>query len=305
MEEPSGETVDVMNIESEAIDKNLKEKQLFVLPVDDNFLDFFGIRLISGRRFPPFNPERKGEDYILNETAVKKLGWTPENAIGKPFKIDFPVPGMFYGGTVIGVVQDFNYSTLKQAIKPFVLLQKPEFYQCFLVEVNPVRKKEAISYLKTTWETELPDYPFQDEYISDLYNSVYRKEFTQAKLTAIFSILAIVVICLGLYSVTSVLVARRIKEIGIRKVNGGKVGDIIVMLSSEFMIWFAIAFLIACPAAWLVMNKWLQTFAYKAEIKWWFFAVAGFVVLSVSMLTVWLQSLRAATMNPVEALRYE
>jgi putative ABC transport system permease protein len=305
MEEPAGETVDVMNVESTGIDESIKEKQLYVLSVEDNFLDFFGIKLVSGRGFSPYNPERKGEDYILNEAAVKKLGWTPESAIGQPFKINFPVPDLFYGGTVVGVARDFNFNTLKQEIKPYVLFQKPFFYQCFLVDIDPVKRKEALSFLKNAWEEELPEYPFQNEFISDLYNNAYRKEFTQAKLTAIFSLLAIVIICLGLFSVTSLLVARRTKEVGIRKVNGAGVNDILLMLSSEFIIWFSIAFLIACPAAWLAMHKWLQNFAYRTEIKWWIFVVAGIIVLSVSLLTIFLQSLRAATLNPVTALRYE
>jgi putative ABC transport system permease protein len=305
MEEPAGETVDVMNVESPGIAENIKEKQLYVLSVEDNFLDFFGIQLKTGRSFSPYNPERKGEDYILNETAVKKLGWTAESAIGQPFKINFPVPDLFYGGTVVGVARDFNFNTLKQEIKPYVLFQKPFFYQCFLVDINPAKKQEALSYLKHAWEEELPEYPFQNEFISDLYNTAYRKEFMQAKLTAIFSVLAIVIICLGLISITSVLVARRTKEIGIRKVNGAGITDLLYMLSSEFILWFSIAFVIACPLAWMAINKWLQGFVYKTEIKWWTFAVAGSVVILVSLLTICLKSLRAARINPVEALRYE
>jgi len=305
IEEPAGETVDAWSVESPAIDENRKDRQLYILSVEDNFLDFFGIQLLSGRNFTPFNPARKGEDYILNEAAVKKLGWTAEQAIGKPFKLKFPVPGMFTGGTVVGIVRDFNFTTLKQEIKPYVLFQKPDFYQCFMVKVNPAQKNEAISYLKSVWEKELPEYPFQIEYINDLYNSAYRKEFTQAKLTTIFSILAIVIICLGLYSVTSVLIARRTKEIGIRKVTGAGISNILFMLSSEFIIWFAIAFIIACPLTLLAMNKWMESFVYKTELKWWFFVAAGIVVLSVSLLTLILKSLRAAKRNPVEALRDE
>jgi putative ABC transport system permease protein len=305
MEEPAGETIDAWDVESAAIDENVTNKQLYILSVEDNFLDFFGLKVVTGRDFSHYNPDKKGEDYILNGTAVKKLGWTPENAIGKPFKIKFPVPDLFYGGTVIGVVHDFNFNTLKQEIKPYALFQKPFFYQCFLVDINRARKKEALSYLKSIWEEELPDYPFQNEYVSDLYNSVYRKEFTQAKLTRTFSILAIVIICLGLFSVTSLVVAKRTKEIGIRKVNGAGVSDMISMLLSEFIIWFAIAFIIACPASWLAMQKWLSNFVYKTEIEWWFFVVDGLTVLSVSLLKVCLKSWRAAIMNPVEALRYE
>ncbi len=305
MEEPTGETVDAWEIESSALDENIKNKQLYVLSVEDNFLDFFNLRLVAGRNFEAYNPDRKGEDYILNEAAVKKLGWTPENAIGKPFKLNFPVPDLFGGGKVVGVVRDFNFNTLKQEIKPYALFQKPFFYQCFLIDINGERKKEALSFLKRAWEEELPDYPFQTEYISDLYNSVYRKEFTQAKLTGIFSLLSMLIICFGLFSITSVLVARRTKEIGIRKVNGARISDMINMLSSEFIKLFAIAFVIACPLAWLAMEKWLQNFVYKTEIKWWFFIISGFTVLAVSLITVWIQSWRAATMNPVDALRYE
>jgi len=305
MEEPSGETVDLLDVESSAIDESHKDKPLYVLAVEDNFLDFFDIPIVAGRNFPKFNPERKGEDYILNETAVKYLGWNAQEAIGRPLKIKFDTPDIFYGGTVIGVVKDFNFNTLKKEIKPYVLFQKPIFYICFLVQVDSVRKEEAIMDLKKIWEEELPDYPFQYEFISDVYKAAYQKEFTQAKLTAFFSILAIIIICLGLFSVTSVLVARRTKEIGIRKVNGASVLNLLAMLNTDFIKWFAIAFIIACPAGWYAMHRWLQNFVYRTEIKWWLFAVAGLVVLTVTLITVCLQSWRAATRNPVEALRYE
>jgi putative ABC transport system permease protein len=305
MEEPTGETVDALQVESSAIEVNHKDKPLYVLSVEDNFLDFFGIPLVAGRNFPKFNPERKAEDYILNETAVKYLGWDPQEAIGRPLKIKFDTPDIFYGGTVIGVVKDFNFTTLKKEIKPYVLFQKPIFYICFLVQVDSVRKEEAILSLKKIWEEELPDYAFQYEFISDVYKSAYQKELTQTKLTAFFSILAIIIICLGLFSVTSVLVAGRTKEIGIRKVNGASVLNLLSMLNSDFIKWFAIAFVIACPAGWYAMNKWLQNFVYRTEIKWWVFAIAGLTVMTVTLITVCLQSWKAATRNPIEALRYE
>ncbi|MCJ7449842.1 MAG: ABC transporter permease [Bacteroidales bacterium] len=305
MAEPSGETVDALGIESPAIEKSLEENRLYVLSVEDNFLDFFNIPLIAGRNFSLYNPNRKGEDYILNETAVKRLGWTPDEAIGKPFKIKFDTPDIFYGGTVVGVVRDFNFNTIKQEIKPYVLFQKPIFYLCFLVKVDSARKGEAIADLKTIWEEELPDYPFQYEFISDLYRSAYSRELSQAKITSLFSFLAMVIICFGLFSVTSVLVARRTKEIGIRKVNGAMLPEILVMLNSDFIRWVAIAFIIACPAGWFVMNKWLQNFVYRTEINWWIFALAGLIALGIALITVSWQSWRAATRNPVEALRYE
>jgi putative ABC transport system permease protein len=159
--------------------------------------------------------------------------------------------------------------------------------------------------LKKIWEEELPEYPFQYEFISDVYKSAYQKELTQAKLTAFFSILAIIIICLGLFSVTSVMVAKRTKEIGIRKVNGASVINLLAMLNSDFIKWFAIASIIACPVGWYAMKKWLQNFVYRTELKWWVFAVAGLTVLTVTLITVCLQNWKAATRNPVEALRYE
>jgi putative ABC transport system permease protein len=305
MEEPSGETVDALGVESSAIDKTLKDKQLYVLSVEDNFLSFFDIPLVTGRNFSPYNPDRKGEDYILNEAALKELNWTAEEAIGRPFKIKFDSPDIFFGGTVVGVVKDFNITTLKQEIKPYVLFQKPIFYLCFLVQVDSARKQEAILNLKNIWDQELPNYPFQYEFLSDLYNSAYQKEFTQARLTAFFSLLAIIIICLGLYSVTSVLVVQRTKEIGIRKVTGARAVDVILLLNSNFTIWFVTAFMIGCPVAWYGMHLWLQNFAYKTELKWWIFGVAGALVMIISLATVSYQTWRASAKNPVDALRYE
>jgi putative ABC transport system permease protein len=305
MDEPSGETLDALQVKSPGIKDNLGEKRLFVMSVEDNFLDFFKLPLIAGRSFSTFNPNRKGEDYILNETALKRLGWTPDEAIGQPFNIVFDTPDIFYGGTVVGVVQDFNFTTVKQEIKPYVFFQKPIFYLCFLVRVDSARRDEAIADLKRIWDEELPDYPFQYEFIGDLYRSAYSKEISQAKITAFFSILAIIIICFGLYSVTSVLVTRRTKEIGLRKVNGAKVIDVMVMLNSVFIKWVIIAFVIACPVALYFMNKWLQNFVYRTELKWWVFIVSGITVLAVAIFTVSLQCWRTAVTNPVEALRYE
>jgi putative ABC transport system permease protein len=305
MEQPSGETLDALKVEAPGINNNLEETRLFVMPAEDNFLDFFNITLTAGRNFSTYNPDRKGEDYILNETALKRLGWTAEEAIGQPFKIAFDSPDIFFGGTVVGVVKDFNFNTVKQEIKPYVLFQKPIFYICFLAKVDSARKDEAIADLKKIWSEELPDYPFQYEFLDDVYKSAYQKEISQAKITAFFSILAIIIICFGLFSVTSVLVARRTKEIGIRKVNGAKISNVLIMLNSGFIKMGAIAFAIGCPAAWYVMNKWLQNFVYRTDLKWWVYVIAGIIVFSVTLITVSLQSWRAATRNPVEALRYE
>jgi putative ABC transport system permease protein len=185
------------------------------------------------------------------------------------------------------------------------MFQKPIFYLCYLVEVDSARRQEAILSFKNIWEQELPDYPFQYELIGDLYNSAYQKELIQAQLILYLSILTIVIICMGIFSITSVVVERRTREIGIRKVNGALVFDLLAMLNSDFIRWFVIAFIIACPAAWYAMHKWLQNFSYKTELKWWVFLASGIIILTISLLTVTIQSWRVATKNPIEALRYE
>jgi putative ABC transport system permease protein len=305
MEEPGGETMDAMLIESSGLDENHKDKQLYVLPVEDNFLEFFDLPLIAGHNFSKFNPEGKREDYILNETAIKELGWTPQEAIGKPLKVLFDTPDIFYGGTVVGVAKDFNITTVKQNIKPYVLFQKPLFYLCYIVRTDSANKQQAILNFKKIWEKELPDYPFQYELLGDSYKTTYKKEVVQSKLTISFSILAIVIICMGLFTITSLLITKRTREIGIRKVNGARVINLLVMLNSDFTRWFIVAFIFACPVAYYAMHHWLQNFTYKTELSWWVFAVSGIIVLSVTLLTVTMQCWRAATRNPVEALRYE
>ncbi len=305
MEEPSGETVDVLPVESSGFIKDKDEKKLFVLSVEDNFIDFFHIPLVAGREFSPYNPERKGEDYILNESAVRELGWTPEEAIGKPFKIIFDVPDIFYGGTVVGVVKDFNYNTDRHKIKPYVLFQKPIFYLCFLVKTDAGHRTEALSHLQAIWKEVLPDYPFSYELIGDMYDTAYSSEISQAKLSAFFSVLAVIIICLGLISVMSVLVAKRTKEIGIRKVNGAGTGEILVLLNSGLILWLLIASVSGGILAWIIINRWLQNFVYRTSINIWMFILPFLLVSVIALLTVSLQSILAASKNPVEALRYE
>lgn len=305
MEEPSGETLDALPVESSALENKNSERRFYVLPVEDNFLGFFNIPLIAGRNFSHYNPDRKGEDYILNETAVRNLGWTPEEAIGKPFNINFSTPGIFYGGTITGVVRDFCFNTANQEIKPYVLFQKPIFYLNFLVKIDSSQKKAAIAGLRKIWDEVYPDYPYEYESVEDIYKSAYKKEVAQAELISLFSFLAVMIICFGLISFTAVTVGRRTKEIGIRKVNGAKLPDILMLLNSKLIIRNIIAFAVAFPAAWLIMDKWLESYVYKTTVEWWIFLFAGISVLLITITTSTIQCWRAAVRNPVDSLRYE
>jgi putative ABC transport system permease protein len=159
--------------------------------------------------------------------------------------------------------------------------------------------------MNKVWTSLFPEYPFQYEHVGAMYEKVYKTELLQVKLLSIFTVIALFICSMGLLGLALIITQYRTKEIGIRKVNGAKVIEILRMLNSSFVKWLGIAFIIACPIAWFAMNKWLENFAYKIALNWWIFILAGLVALVIALLTVSLQSLKAARRNPVDALRYE
>lgn len=305
-EAPYDLTMDAMGFETNDIKDENKDKILWVYSADDNYFKFLDIPIVAGADFPPFNENLKKEYYILNETAVKELGWTPEEAVGKPLKLKFEYDkNVFYGGQIVGVVKDFNLNTLHHPIKPYVFFQKEIWFWIMQVKIDMKHKQQAMMYLKTKWDELFPDYPFSYEYNTDVYFRYYKKEIVQSRLTEFFSFLAIIISCLGLFAISSVIILRRTKEIGIRKVNGAQTWEIMTLLIKDFTMWVVISIIIACPIAYYFMSQWLHNFVYKIGLSWWIFAIAGLVALSVALLTVCLQAWRTASRNPVEALRYE
>jgi putative ABC transport system permease protein len=305
-EEPYDQTMDAMGFETDGIKEENKDKILWVYSADDNFFKFNEIPIIAGSDFPTFDENLKKEYYILNETAVKELGWTPEEAVGKPFKLKFFYgDNVIYGGNIVGVVKDFNLNTLHHEIKPFVFFQKEIWFWVMLVKVDMQHRTQAMNFIKQKWEMVSPDYPLSYEYNSDVFFAAYKKEIIQSRLTWFFSFLAIIISCMGLFAISSIIILRRTKEIGIRKVNGAAISEIVRMLSVEFTRGVIFAFCIATPIAWYAMSKWLQNFVYKTELSWWIFILSGFIALCIALLTVSWQSWNAARRNPVEALRYE
>jgi putative ABC transport system permease protein len=305
-DEPYGQTMDAMGFETSGIKDENKDKILWIYAADDNYFKFHEVPIIAGSDFPPYNENLKREYYILNESAVKELGWTPEEAVGKPFKLKFSyAENVIYGGEIVGVVKDFNINTLHHEIKPFVFFQKEIWFWNLLIKIDMDHTKPAMEYLNKTWDTMSPDYPLSYKYNTDAFFQAYKKEIIQSRLTWFFSFLAIVISCLGLFAISSIVILQRTKEIGIRKANGSTTSEIMFMLSADFSKSVILAFVIACPVAWYAMHKWLQSFAYRIELSWLIFALAGGIALLIALLTVSLQSYRAATMNPIKALRYE
>jgi len=264
--------------------------------VSDDFLETFGLRLLDGRTFLSGD---KDQACLMNEAAVKRYGW--ENLDGKKYK-----NGREGGYSVIGEVNNFNVESLHSALTPVALLYEPDReFNTLSLRLMPGSIEQQISEIRNVWKSMLPDDPMEFTFYDDQFQAMYVKEDKLAKSITFFSIIAIVLTSMGILAQIFLISLNRTKEIGVRKVNGAKVSEILVMLNKDFVIWVVAAFIIATPIAYFAMNKWLENFAYKTTLSWWIFALAGVLALGIALLTVSWQSWRAATRNPVEALRYE
>jgi putative ABC transport system permease protein len=277
------------NIEN--TDKNISMPCLLV---DTTFLRTFGIKVIKGRDLQPGD---FGQVCMFNETAYKHFEF--DNLDNKRFNN--------YGGfDIIGVVSDFHFRTLHEEIGPAVIIFTPHYWpRAINIRFAQNGIGHGMGFIQEKWEEILPGYPISYQFYDEWFDSMYRSEERFSKTIAFFAILAIVISCIGILGLAIFSSERRIKEIGIRKVNGAKIWEVMVMLNIDFVKWVGIAFVIATPVAWYAMNHWLQNFAYRTELSWWIFALAGLLALSVALLTVSWQSWHAARRNPVEALRYE
>jgi putative ABC transport system permease protein len=276
---------------------NHKEGENFSLDcinVDEQFLRTFGIELLKGRELMASD---KNNACIINETAFKRFGW--DNLENKRFN-----NGRKKGYQVVGVVHDFNVASLHSGMTPVCLIYNNQ-YTSLNIRLLPGNVGEQISKIRTIWKGIAPETPMIFTFYDSFFNAFYQKEDRQGEAITFFSLITFIITCLGLMGQVFQTCNTRIKEIGIRKVNGAKISEVMVMLNRDFVIWVVIAFLIATPIAWYVMHRWLENFAYKTELSWWIFALAGLLALGIALLTVSWQSWRAATRNPVEALRYE
>ncbi len=267
--------------------------------VDEDFLSTYKIDLVAGENFDKSKDSDKG--YLINETAAKKIGWkSPEDAIGNQIN---------YGGHVdkiIGVTKDFHYESLHVPLAPIIMMYRPSSFNSVSIRITPFEKTQTIAFIKNIWQQyNEQDNIFSYEFLDDRFNRLYTAEENIKQLLNYFMIIALSIAILGLIGLSMFIIQRRVKEIGIRKVNGAKISEVMTLLNKDFMRWVAIAFIIATPVAWFAMHKWLENFAYKTTLNWWIFALAGVLALGIALLTVSWQSWRAATRNPVEALRYE
>lgn len=272
------------------------------LRVDHRFIDTYGMELIAGRNYKSDYGNDKTNAFVINENAAGIIGFeNAEDAVNERILYDNRE------GRIVGVVKDFNFESLHQGIQPmiFKIPFDSSHYNSVSIKVDGENMTAAISEVEKMWKEYLPQFPFDYQFVDDRFGRLYENEQRQSKVFIGFALLAILVACLGLFGLTAFVARQRVKEIGIRKVLGATTGSIATMLSKDFLKPVLISLFIAAPLAYYFMDKWLQDFAYRVEINWWVFVLAGLVAVIVAFTTVSFQSVRAALANPVDSLRGE
>ncbi len=271
--------------------------------VDADYLNTLQIKLLEGRNFSASSPGDATGAVLVNEALVKEMGW--QAPIGKRVKsyvsIDKAVEAQ-----VVGVVKDFHTYSLQHKIEPLVLqIPAPEDQDNLYIRIRPGKAEEALAYIKTVYQQFEPTASVSFHFLDENFSRQYKAEQKQGQLLLLFTILAVLIACLGLFGLAALSAEARVKEIGVRKVLGASVVSIVTLLSKDFLKLVVIAIVIATPLAWYAMNEWLQSFAYKIDVEWWVFALTGLLAITIALLTVSFQSVRAALMNPAKSLRSE
>jgi ABC-type antimicrobial peptide transport system permease subunit len=283
------------SIEQDTYTANLKS-------VDEDYLDLYKLRIIAGQNF---SQVKNTGDIVVNRKLTELIGFNnPQEAIGE--RIDY----MGNEFKIVGVVEDFHAQSLHKRIENVIFGNFAGLISEMAIKINPtvLNQKgfqETIKKVQSEWDGIYPNDIMNSRFFDEKIASLYKEEKNTSNLIQLFAIIAILIGSLGLYGLISYIISQKTKEITIRKVNGARVSEILVLLNKDFMIYFAIAFVIATPIAYFFMSKWLENFAYKTILSWWIFAVAGALVLAIALLTVSWQCWKAARRNPVDALRYE
>jgi putative ABC transport system permease protein len=273
---------------------------LYMLGVDYDFIPSYKIKMIAGRNFSEqFGTDKKA--VIINENTVKLLGF--KNAA------DAVNQKIIRGGsdtvTVVGVTANFHQLGLQKNIDPMVLLLTPNLSTFYSLKINSTNPQQTIASLKKLWNNYFPRDPFDYFFLDESFGEQYKADLLFGKVFGVFAFLAILIACFGLLGLSAYNVLQRTKEIGIRKVLGASVQSILVLLSLDFLKLILISFLFAIPAGWFIMNLWLEDYAYRINIAWWVFAVAGCVALLIAIITISTQAIKAAIANPAKSLRTE
>ncbi|UCE20975.1 MAG: ABC transporter permease, partial [Candidatus Aminicenantes bacterium] len=264
--------------------------------VDENYIPFYRMELVQGSNFRPMSRPGSSAYAIINEAALKAFVW--EEPVGKRFRM------MGIEWTIVGVAKDFHFDTLHQPINPMVFLYGFN-WQNISVRIHSENVQGTIQAIEKKWKALAPDYPFTFSFLDDQIDQIYRSERRVGQIFGAFTFIAVLIACLGLFGLSAYTVQKRIREIGIRKTFGASVVEIVILLSKGFAKWVLLANIIAWPIAYLAVNKWLQNFAYRTNITIGILIFSGILALFTALLTVSTQTIKAATANPVDSLRYE
>jgi putative ABC transport system permease protein len=273
--------------------------------IDPEYLSTLKINIVTGRNFSEELSTDKTESALINETAAEKFGW--KDPVGRQFIQDSQQSGREEEPrlNVIGVIEDYHSTSLREKIEPMILFYDPNQCTTLSIRIVPTNIQKTLELIQNRWKAVLPQKPFDYFFLDDSFDSQYRAEERMGNLTLRFSFLAIFIGCLGLFGMASYTTEQRTKEIGIRKVLGASNGVIVGMLSKEYLALVAVGNLIAWPAAYFMMRSWLDNFAYRTPLTVWVFAAAALLSMTIALLTVSYQSIKAALSDPVSSLRYE
>lgn len=293
-----------------------------IMIAGDGFLNFYDIPLLAGKDFSALDYDirqedemmmdflvskkasQRSEEYIVNRSAMQALGFgSPQEAVGKSLEIRHGSIGYIANGTIAGVTDDYNYAGVFEENTPLVMLHRNFFQFVLMVRLDDACRTEALQALSAAWDDVYPDSQSDFTALSDIFHDKYRNEYGARDLVLVFALLCLLVADLGLIVFMAFIIRRRTKEIAIRKVNGATARDIAGMLNSNFVRYILLAFVVAVPVSWFVLHAWQQRFAYKTSLDWWIFLLAGVSVLFISLVSVSLQSWKAACINPAQGVR--
>lgn len=278
----------------------LRTGSFFSLIVDPDFSKTLHLKIIAGRNFSRHLASDWKDSFILNETSAKMMGWTPEEALGQI------IHSYHHDRRVIGVIRDFNFRSLQFGIEPVVMLMDSTGpYLETLIKISPQNVHGTIQFIQRTWKHFSPDFPFEYHFLNKSFEQLYKSEERLIEILGAFALLAILIASLGLFSLVSYMVQQRTKEIGIRKVLGASVPQVVNLITKDFIKLVLIANIIAWVPSYYFMSNWLMNFAYRINISLWIFIYAGVAALVIALVSISIHAIKAATANPVKSLRYE
>jgi putative ABC transport system permease protein len=275
--------------------------------LNTEFADFeyagtLGLKIIAGRDFSPQHTIDSVYSVLINRAAAETLGYTPEQAVGKWVK---NITGDTVRRTIVGVIENYHFASMKQAIGPLVVSTQKNDRRLVLIKMHTAALPATIERLKKIYAANAPNHPFEYDFLDERFDKLYKAEAKQETLLGIFSIIAIAIACLGLFGLASYTAVKRTREIGVRKVLGSSISNIILLLTKDLLKPVLLGTLLAVPIGYWVMQQWLQGFAYRTDIQWWLFVMAALIAVCIAVVTVSVQAIKAALANPVKSLRTE